>query len=107
MLVYEGLRFVRFLQLNLLHVLPPARSEVTALAGALDPGACGLRLALLSCAGGWLALRTPAVAVDRARVVFLNILAFGLCVLVAQWIRHRRTEPGIAGSSPAGVISKA
>ncbi len=76
-------------------------------AGALDPGACGLRLALLSCAGGWLALRTPAVAVDRARVVFLNILAFGLCVLVAHWIRHRPTEPGIAGSSPAGVISKA
>ncbi len=24
--------------------------------------------------------------------------------LVAQWIRHRPTEPGIAGSSPAGVI---
>ena len=24
---------------------------------------------------------------------------------VAQWIRHRPTEPGIAGSSPAGVIS--
>ena len=23
--------------------------------------------------------------------------------LVAQWIRHRPTEPGIAGSSPAGV----
>ena len=23
---------------------------------------------------------------------------------VAQWIRHRLTEPGIAGSSPAGVI---
>ena len=23
---------------------------------------------------------------------------------VAQWIRHRPTEPGIAGSSPAGVI---
>ena len=23
---------------------------------------------------------------------------------VAQWIRHRSTEPGIAGSSPAGVI---
>ena len=22
---------------------------------------------------------------------------------VAQWIRHRPTEPGIAGSSPAGV----
>ena len=24
--------------------------------------------------------------------------------LVAQWIRHRPTEPGIAGSSPAGVM---
>ena len=24
---------------------------------------------------------------------------------VAQWIRHRPTEPGIAGSSPAGVIA--
>ncbi len=24
---------------------------------------------------------------------------------MAQWIRHRPTEPGIAGSSPAGVIS--
>ena len=24
--------------------------------------------------------------------------------LVAQWIRHRPTEPGIAGSSPAKVI---
>lgn len=24
---------------------------------------------------------------------------------VAQWIRHRPTEPGIAGSSPAGVMS--
>ena len=23
---------------------------------------------------------------------------------VAQWIRHRPTEPGIAGSSPVGVI---
>ena len=23
---------------------------------------------------------------------------------VAQWIRHRPTEPGIAGSSPGGVI---
>ena len=23
---------------------------------------------------------------------------------VAQWIRHRPTEPGLAGSSPAGVI---
>ena len=23
---------------------------------------------------------------------------------VAQWMRHRPTEPGIAGSSPAGVI---
>ena len=23
---------------------------------------------------------------------------------VAQWIRHRPTEPGIASSSPAGVI---
>ena len=23
---------------------------------------------------------------------------------VAQWIRHRPTEPGIAGSNPAGVI---
>ena len=23
---------------------------------------------------------------------------------VAQWIRHRPTEPGIAGSSPAGVM---
>ena len=23
---------------------------------------------------------------------------------MAQWIRHRPTEPGIAGSSPAGVI---
>ena len=26
---------------------------------------------------------------------------------VAQWIRHRPTEPGIAGSSPAGVIFRA
>ena len=26
---------------------------------------------------------------------------------VAQWIRHRPTEPGIAGSSPAGVICRA
>ena len=26
---------------------------------------------------------------------------------VAQWIRHRATEPGIAGSSPAGVIAAA
>ena len=26
---------------------------------------------------------------------------------VAQWIRHRPTEPGIAGSSPAGVIAAA
>ena len=25
---------------------------------------------------------------------------------VAQWIRHRPTEPGIAGSSPAGVIGE-
>ena len=25
---------------------------------------------------------------------------------VAQWIRHRPTEPGIAGSSPAGVICR-
>ena len=25
---------------------------------------------------------------------------------VAQWIRHRPTEPGIAGLSPAGVIEK-
>ena len=25
--------------------------------------------------------------------------------LVAQWIRHRPTEPGIAGSSPAEVTS--
>ncbi len=57
---------------------------------------------------GWLAcVAHTGGAVDRARVVFLNILAFGLCVLVAQWIRHRPTEPGIAGSSPAGVISKA
>ena len=23
---------------------------------------------------------------------------------MAQWIRHRPTEPGVAGSSPAGVI---
>ena len=27
--------------------------------------------------------------------------------LVAQWIRHRPTEPGIAGSSPAKVIFEA
>ena len=29
----------------------------------------------------------------------------GECIIgpVAQWIRHRPTEPGIAGSSPAGV----
>ena len=33
-----------------------------------------------------------------------NPLASGL---VAQWIRHRPTEPGIAGSSPAGVIALA
>ena len=26
---------------------------------------------------------------------------------VAQWIRHRPTEPGIAGSSPAGIIAAA
>ena len=29
------------------------------------------------------------------------------CGPVAQWIRHRPTEPGIAGSSPAGVRSPA
>ena len=43
-----------------------------------------------------------------------NHKAYGLCNTdngigtslgpVAQWIRHRPTEPGIAGSSPAGVI---
>ena len=27
------------------------------------------------------------------------------CGPVAQWIRHRPTEPGIAGSRPAGVIA--
>ena len=34
---------------------------------------------------------------------FLNISPL-LIGPVAQWIRHRPTEPGIAGSSPAGVI---
>ena len=33
-----------------------------------------------------------------------SVVTFGP---VAQWIRHRPTELGIAGSSPAGVISKA
>ena len=43
---------------------------------------------------------------------FLNVtgsgFATGRCCCrgpVAQWIRHRPTEPGIAGSSPAGVIA--
>ena len=31
------------------------------------------------------------------------IICWNICP-VAQWIRHRSTEPGIAGSSPAGVI---
>jgi hypothetical protein len=37
----------------------------------------------------------------------LRLFAIPLALVdgpVAQWIRHRPTEPGIAGSSPAGVI---
>ena len=40
-------------------------------------------------------------------VVVLCLVAISLVLVdgpVAQWIRHRPTEPGIAGSSPAGVI---
>ena len=33
--------------------------------------------------------------------IFLEMVLHGP---VAQWIRHRPTEPGIAGSSPAGFI---
>jgi hypothetical protein len=41
--------------------------------------------------------RAPGVHFDTEFVVWL-------LGPVAQWIRHRPTEPGIAGSSPAGVI---
>ena len=43
----------------------------------------------------------PKQVVSRAHC---NLHATGP---VAQWIRHRPTEPGIAGSSPAGVIFSA
>ena len=40
-------------------------------------------------------------------VLCLSLVAIPLVLVdgpVAQWIRHRPAEPGIAGSSPAGVI---
>ena len=57
--------------------------------------------------------RRAAAARDWCRRVealvlcwFRMTLISGQCSYgpVAQWIRHRPTEPGIAGSSPAGVI---
>ena len=48
---------------------------------------CPCSLGSLVCAGTWKGLNY-----------------FVLTGPVAQWIRHRPTEPGIAGSSPAGVI---
>ena len=41
-----------------------------------------------------------ALALYHTRFAFTNLSSGP----VAQWIRHRPTEPGIAGSSPAGVI---
>jgi hypothetical protein len=42
----------------------------------------------------------------RSQHVFYKLEMRGIAIgPVAQWIRHRPTEPGIAGSSPAGVIS--
>ena len=44
----------------------------------------------------------------RSSEMFLGILFVGshsVEGLVAQWIRHRPKEPGIAGSSPAEVMS--
>ena len=49
---------------------------------------CGARIAIILSFGG-------------VGVVWKSRIATGP---VAQWIRHRPTEPGIAGSSPAGVI---
>ena len=52
---------------------------------------------------------TQSPCADKLRLLskrfgeFLNISPL-LIGPVAQWIRHRPTEPGIAGSSPAGVI---
>ena len=68
--------------------------------------------------GGWMvasgggSLFPPVSHTPRAWVlhtfdVARSGLAIGRCCCrgpVAQWIRHRPTEPGIAGSSPAGVI---
>ena len=38
----------------------------------------------------------------------MSLISWGRCQTstgpVAQWIRHRPTEPGIAASSPAGVM---
>ena len=42
----------------------------------------------------------------RSQHVFYKLEMRGIAIgPVAQWIRHRPTEPGMAGSSPAGVIS--
>ena len=44
-------------------------------------------------------------SVDTQRYLFLfDFFTRVLGGSVAQWIMHRPTEPGIAGSSPAGVI---
>ena len=40
----------------------------------------------------------------REHCSHLTLLLLSCYGPVAQWIRHRPTEPGIAGSSPAGVI---
>jgi hypothetical protein len=44
--------------------------------------------------GGW-----------RSKTLLSFCRVFETYGLVAQWIRHRPTEPEIAGSSPAGVIA--
>ena len=41
--------------------------------------------------------------VEMIEMVGMKSRLFGIGP-VAQWIRHRPTEPGIAGSSPAGVM---
>ena len=47
---------------------------------------------------------SSAFARQRPAVAAWRKFAKGAQGPVAQWIRHRPTEPGIAGSSPAGVI---
>ena len=48
-----------------------------------------------------MAARKKRNVAQRTMAVFLPIC------LVAQWIRGGLTEPGIAGASPAGVMSSA